>query len=662
MKKQKNYHKNNNISNFRKSKERSNISKTLQGVVRVNSRGVGYITNPNFKESIEIESYFLRFALNGDEVLYAIHPQIKGKSPQGEIVDVLKRNKTKFSGTVEESDSHYFLDPDDKNMYRDIIITNEPNIKEMVGKKVLVEIISWKDYKKNPVGKIVKVFGNKGEHEAEIQSIIFDKGFESSFSKEVENEAQKIKNQSKEDFSHEINKRKDLRQTTTFTIDPKDAKDFDDAISFKKIDSGYEIGIHIADVSHYVKENSLLDREAKERGFSIYLVDRTVPMLPEILSNDLCSLNPNEDKLAYSAILNINSKGHVSKVWFGRTVINSDKRFSYEEAQKILDNKSGNFYEELNILNNIAKELRDERFKKGAIDFDSDEVKFELDEKGSPIRIFRKTRLDTHKLIEEFMLLANRKVAEYASKESKSKKGVFVYRIHDLPNKEKIENLSLFLKAIGYNLPIDKNGVVSSRDLNLLFEKIENKPEESLIKTAAVRTMSKAEYSVLNKDHFGLAFKNYTHFTSPIRRYADLLVHRLLDRYLNNEKFKVDEFNKYKKLATEISEKEIRVTEAERESIRLKQVEYMSEHKGEVFDGVISGISEWGIYVEEVNTKSEGLIRLRDLEDDFYELDQKNYCLIGKKTKKKFQLGKKVKVKVKNVDIDRKFIDYVIEN
>jgi len=636
----------------------------LKAVIKVNSRGVGYIRKPDLKEDIEIENYFLKFALNGDEVLYIVHPKIKNKPLQGEVVDVLKRAKNRFAGTLEKSGNYYFLNPDDRKMYKDIIIPEEPSIKTIVGKKCLAEIVSWSDYKKNPEGKIVKVFGNKGDHEAEIQSIIYDKGFESSFGTAIEKEAKKVNEQAQENFNREISHRKDLRNILTFTIDPADAKDFDDAISFRQIPNSkfqiplYEVGIHIADVSYYVREGGLLDKEARERGFSIYLVDRTIPMLPEILSNNLCSLNPNEDKLDFSAIFQMNDRGQVLDQWFGKTIIRSQKRFSYEEAQKILDTKAGNSFKELDALNKIAKILKDERFERGAIDFDSDEVRFELDKTGYPVRIFRKERLETHKLIEEFMILANRRVAEFMSKPLKNQKSGFIYRIHDLPDKDKIKELSGFLRAVGYNLHIDQKGNVSSKDLNSLFKQIEGRAEESLIKTAAVRTMAKAVYSVQNSGHFGLALKYYTHFTSPIRRYADLLVHRVLDRQLNRKKFGTEDFVKYQKLASEMSEKEIKVTEAERESIKFKQVEYMKGQIGKTFEGIISGVSEWGIFVEELNTKSEGLIKLRDMTDDFYELDQKNYRLMGRKTKNKFQLGGKVKMKVKAADVERKLIDY----
>lgn len=652
--------------NRQNQKTKQKQAGAIEGTIKVNSRGVGYFKADGFKEDLEIEPYFLKNAFDGDSVLVIPHPKRSGKRQQGQVIKVVRRARDRFSGTVEKDGENYILNPDSRKMHRDILIQSDSEIKNSVGKKALVKITNWGDQKKNPEGKIIKIFGKKGEHEAEMQSIIFDKGFESSFPKEVEEDAGKIAEQAKRDFSEEVKKRRDLRELETFTIDPEDAKDFDDAISFRKLTANsqkltayYEVGIHIADVSYYVKEGSLLDQEAIKRGFSIYMVDRTVPMLPEILSNNLCSLNPNEDKLAFSAIFKMNENGQVFDRWFGKTIIRSKKRFSYRTAQDILDEKKGEFFKELDFFNQLAKKLRQERFKKGAIDFDTDEIKFELDKEGRPVKVFRKERLDTNKLIEELMLLANREVAEFVHRKVKNKQNGFIFRIHDLPNREKIKDLSIFLRALGYTLPFNEQNSVSSKDLNALFAKIEGRAEESLIKTAAVRAMAKAVYSVKNIGHFGLAFQYYTHFTSPIRRYPDLLVHRFLEKCLSGKETTAD-FNKYQKLALELSEKEIQVAEAERDSIKYKQVEFMLPNIGKVFDGIISGITEWGIYVEEKETKAEGMIKLRDIGDDFYELDEKQYALIGQKTKKKFQLGDKIKIKVKRVNLDAKQIDYEI--
>ncbi|MEK7095642.1 MAG: VacB/RNase II family 3'-5' exoribonuclease, partial [Patescibacteria group bacterium] len=463
------------------------------------------------------------------------------------------------------------------------------------------------------------------------------------------------------DIEAEIPKRKDFRETLTLTIDPFDAKDFDDAISFKDLNNGtYEIGVHIADVSHYVKEGTSLDKEALKRGCSIYLVDRTIPMLPEVLSNDVCSLNPNEDKLSFSAVFVINEKGHISDRWFGKSIINSSHRFTYENAQESLDTKSGSYYQELNILNKIAKILQKDKFSKGAIEFEQDEIKFKLDENGKPIGVYKKERLDTHKLVEEYMLLANREVAKfiYDSIQKKGKKDTgSIYRIHDLPDKERMSDLSTFVKALGYSLKT-KEGTVTAHEIKSLLRQIEGTPHETLISTAVIRSMQKAVYSTKNVGHFGLAFDYYTHFTSPIRRYPDLLVQRILQRHLHHEPFRDTEINQFQKVAEQSTAREIDAAGAERESKKLKQVEYMSDKVGQIFEGSISGVTEWGLYVEEKETRSEGMIKIRDLGNDFYEFNKKTYSIIGQKTKQKFTLGDSIKFKVVGADLDRKTLDY----
>ncbi|NQV88153.1 MAG: ribonuclease R [Parcubacteria group bacterium] len=642
-----------------KAKLATKKDKIVKGQISVNSLGVGYITAPDFDEDIEIDSNFLKTALHNDEVEVLIHKPVKGLRIQGEVIKIEKRAKSEFVGTLQKNDKMCFLVPDDKKMYVDIIIPSSECKDIEDGYKVLVKITGWENGKKNPEGKILKVIGKAGEHNTEMESIVFEKGFNTSFPSEVEEEAKKIAEEKKGLFEAEVALRKDFRDTLTFTIDPVDAKDFDDALSFKNLgENKYEIGIHIADVSHYVKEGSELDKEARKRALSVYLVDRTIPMLPEILSNDLCSLNPNENKMAFSAVFKINGEGHVSERWFGKTIINSNKRFSYEEAQKSLDDSKGLYHKELTTLNNIAKKLQAEKFKKGAIDFESDEVKFVLDPAGVPIKVIRKERLDTHKLVEEFMLLANREVAEFLYKALEKKGGLSIYRIHDAPDKEKIKNLSVFLRALGYELPISAKGV-TSRDIGSLLKKIEGKAEESLIKTAAIRSMAKAIYSTKNIGHFGLAFEYYTHFTSPIRRYPDLLVQRVLFKHIHGEKISSQEFAKYEKMAMDSSQREISASEAERASIKYKQVEYMAKHIGETFEGIISGVTEWGLYVEEAETKSEGMVRLRDMKDDFYMLDPKNYAIVGQKKKKKYSLGDKVRIKITGADLNKKTLDYV---
>ncbi|MDB5194692.1 MAG: rnr [Parcubacteria group bacterium] len=632
-------------------------TQNLEGIIRVTGKGVGYFPIPNTEEDYEISPDDINTALNGDHV--RVEPL--GRESYGRklarVTEVIERKKTDFVGTLEKAGAAYFLVPDDKRMYRDISIDPADTLGAKEGDKVQAHMTDWPDAKKSPRGKVIRLIGKKGEHNAEMKSLVYEAGFEIDFPADVEREA----NDWKKKFEEEdhTKDRRDMRTTTTFTIDPADAKDFDDAISFKKLDDGnFEIGVHIADVSHFVTPGSALDREAKSRGTSIYLVDRTIPMLPEILSNDLCSLNANEDKYAFSSVFIMNAEGHVSDRWFGRTLIESDKRFTYEEAQEILDKKEGTFFEELDTLNKIAYKLREEKFKNGAIEFETEEVRFELDERGKPIRVYKKTRKDTHKLVEDYMLLANREVAKVLSMATeKNQKAAGIYRIHDAPDRDRIVTLAAFVKALGFELK-NHEGETTAQDITKMLRSVEGSPVEALVKTAAIRSMSKAVYSTANIGHFGLAFEYYTHFTSPIRRYPDLLVHRLLFRYLTHGKIEQDEIAKYQRMADDSSEREIEAAEAERGSIKYKQVEYMQDHVGEEFDATISGVSEWGVYVEEVNTKAEGMVRLKDMTDDFYELDKKMYAVIGKKSGRKYQLGDKVRVKLTNADAERKVLDF----
>ncbi|MCC7004634.1 ribonuclease R [Candidatus Nomurabacteria bacterium] len=660
------------MKNQKKNRNHRNTKpvKKIVGILNVNSRGVGFVgaldkAKREKGKELMIEADFLNTALNGDIVEAEIlNKKVLGRQT-GKISKIVERKKVRFAGTIEKEDEQYFLVPDDFKMYRDILITDKKIAEKSLGHKAIIEIISWKNQKENPIGAIIKVLGKKGEHESEINSIVLEKGFDTEFPTEVEREAKILEEKYKKIPEEEVRKRKDLRGTTTFTIDPIDAKDYDDAISFKKLSSGdLEIGVHIADVSHYVREKTALDKEARKRAFSVYLVDRTIPMLPEALSNGLCSLNEAEEKLTFSAIFNISQAGEVRKSWFGKTVIKSNKRFSYEEAQLVINGeKNGPFREELVTLNKIAKILRAEKMAQGAIDFEQDEIKFVLDEKGVPIKIIKKQRLDTHKLVEEFMLLANKEVAKFIYKIDKNKKSKnegLLYRVHDYPDKEKIRNLSVFLKALGYILPIKKDGNISPKDINMILNEVAGKAEESLVKTAAVRSMSKAVYATKNIGHFGLAFEYYTHFTSPIRRYPDLLVHRILEKYLTGKNISQVELEYFEKCALSSTEREISAAEAERDSIKYKQVEYMSNMIGQEFDGVISGVTEWGIYVELTDTKSEGMVRLKDIGDDFYSLDEKNYRVIGQKTGKKYSLGDKVRIKVVKADIERKSLDYIL--
>ncbi len=622
-----------------------------------------------------IETPHLHTALNRDEVeVEVLKEKVKGRRT-GKVLRVITRAKMRFVGTIEESGTKLVLAPDDFRMYAKIVIPRPPK-EAQKGYKALAEIKEWKD-SGEPIGDIIKVLGKKGEHEVEMESIILERGFESAFPREVEAEAEKIAEEARALNQvqgspipdSEVRKRRDFRTTTLFTIDPANAKDFDDALSLREITNHkhqipkgtrlYEIGIHIADVSHYVREGTALDREARARGTSVYLVDRTIPMLPHALSNDLCSLNPDVDRLAFSALFEMDEKGHIHSRWFGKGVIHSQMRFTYETAQESIDN-GGVLAEELRTLNAIAKKLRAEKTKQGAIDFEQDEVAFELDATGHPIRVFKKKRLDTHKLIEEFMLLANREVAHHFSKTAVKAGGKlqFIYRTHDEPNREKLEQLGIFVRALGHDLSVQKDGSVSGKDLQALFNAIEGHASESLIKTAAIRSMAKAVYSTMNIGHFGLAFEYYTHFTSPIRRYPDLLVHRSLFSILEQHKVDPQKMAQLERMAADATKREISAAEAERESIKLKQVEYMEKRMGKEFAGIISGVTEWGIYVEEKDTRSEGMVKLRDLSGDYFVLEEKTYSVVGERTKKRFSLGDKVRFKVVGADVERKTLDY----
>ena len=666
----------------------------IVGTIITTRKGMGFIADPlNPDKDILVEEGFLNTALNGDTV--EVGGFDMGRDKKGEkiktakVQKIIARAKENFVGTVDTEQGMYFLIPDDKKLYTDIVISNDDAKKNNIEKdqKVLVKINfdAWKDPKRNPQGAVVRVLGKKGVNDVEMESIVLEKGFESTFPRPVEEEAEEIERVEKIITAEEIAKRRDMRQTMTFTIDPFDAKDFDDAISFKVLSpvdgkKRYEIGVHIADVSHYVREGSALDKEAVKRGCSIYLVDRTIPMLPEVLSNDVCSLNPHEDKLTFSAIFVMDDNAQVIERWFGRTVMNSTHRFTYETAQAAIDGdassvvthssgtqpvalaESGMKYrEELSTMNRLAKILQKEKFAAGAIEFETEEIKFKLDEQGKPIGVYKKVRLDTHKLVEEYMLLANREVAKFIF-DSIKKKGHrdtgAIYRIHDMPDKEKIADLATFVKALGYDLRV-KDGTVTARDLNKLLEQVEGTPHESLIRTAAVRSMQKAVYSTKNIGHFGLAFDFYTHFTSPIRRYPDLLVHRVLAKHLNQEPFGDRDIVTFQHIAETSTKREIDASDAERSSKKLKQVEYMSSRVGQTFEGTISGVSEWGVYVEENESRSEGMIKLRDLGNDFYSFNQKSYSIIGERSKQAFTLGDPITFKVVGADLDKKILDYV---
>lgn len=625
----------------------------LQGIVDHVSSRFAYI-KVGTDNDIYVKSADLGSAVDGDTVLVSVFRSKHGEHPEGRVTEVVKRNRNRFVGKIEVSKNFAFVVADARKIHQDFFVYPE-NINGAVnGDKVIVEVVNWAEAEKKPEAKVVEILGKAGENEAEIHSIMAEFDLPFRFPEGIEKEAEKI---DEGITKEEIKNRRDFRDITTFTIDPLDAKDFDDALSFRKLENGnYEIGVHIADVTHYVRMNSALDKEAYDRATSVYLVDRTIPMLPEKLSNGLCSLRPNEDKLTFAAVFEMTASGKVVDEWFGRTIIHSDKRFTYEEAQEVLESGLGAFAEELTILNDLAKKLRKERFSKGAVNFETTEVKFKLDEKGRPLAVIPKIRKDAHKLIEEFMLLANKYVATFVYNYKKGKeKNTFVYRIHDFPDPDKVKDFAVFAKQFGHRMNVEEESI--SRSLNKLMESIEGKPEQNVLEQLAIRTMAKAKYSTDVKGHFGLAFTHYTHFTSPIRRYPDMMVHRLLQHYLDDGK-QINR-NEYEERCIHSSEREKRAADAERASIKYKQVEFMTYAENKVYEGLISGVTEWGIYVEIIETKCEGMIRMSDMNDDFYEFDEKRYRIIGRRTKKVFTLGDKVTVRVKKTDIDRRLIDLV---
>ncbi len=623
----------------------------ITGTVDLTRFGYGFITSEDMEEDVFVSARNLRTALHGDTVKVLMYARRKGNRPEGEVVEIITRARTAFVGTVELTPQFAFLIPDNKNMPFDLFIPLSKLGGARQGQKALARIVEWDQRSRNPVGEITEVLGFPGENDTEMHAILAEFGLPIHFPEEVDKAAEKI---SSEITDEDISLRRDFRNTPTFTIDPDDAKDFDDALSFRRLENGnMEVGVHIADVTHYVKPGSVIDKEAQERATSVYLVDRTVPMLPEHLSNNICSLNPYEEKLTYSAVFELDSKAFVINEWFGKTIIKSDKRFTYAEAQKVIDTGEGDMKEQVLALHNLAQKLREKRFSSGSFAFERLEVKFNLAADGTPIGINFREFGSSNQLIEEFMLLANKRVAEYVGKKLKGK--TFVYRIHDKPNTEKLNSFSYFIKRFGYSLDLENEKGLPAA-MNKLMNDVAGKKEQNIVETLALRSMAKAIYSTDNIGHYGLAFSHYTHFTSPIRRYPDMMVHRLLSRYLEGQPPR--DGDKYEKLCDHSSRRERMATDAERASIKYKQVEFMSDKIGSVFEGVISGITEWGIYVELIENQCEGMVAIRDLLDDFFEYDEENYCIRGRRTGKVYMLGDKVMVEVVKADLQKKQLDY----
>ena len=646
------------ITEVDKNKFRLNDhGKELTGTFQRKSNGKNSFIPDEGGDPIFIAERNSAHAMNNDKVKIVFYAKRKNHDAEGEVVEILERANDTFVGTLEVANSYAFLVTENRTLANDIFIPKEKLKGGKTGDKAVVKIVEWPDKAKNPIGQVIDILGKAGDNTTEMHAILAEFGLPYVYPEAVEKAADKIPAEISEE---EIARREDFRKVTTFTIDPKDAKDFDDALSIRSIKEGlWEVGVHIADVTHYVQEGSIIDKEAEKRATSVYLVDRTIPMLPERLCNFICSLRPNEEKLSYSVIFDITEKGEVKNSRIVHTVINSDRRFTYEEAQQIIETKEGDFKEEVLMLDKIAKVLRDKRFSSGAINFDRYEVKFEIDDKGKPVSVYFKESKDANKLVEEFMLLANKTVAEEIGKVPRNKKAkVFPYRIHDLPDPEKLDNLAQFIARFGYKLRTSGTKSDVSKSINHLLDDIQGKKEENLIETVSIRAMQKARYSTHNIGHYGLAFEYYTHFTSPIRRFPDMMVHRLLTKYAEGGRSVLE--SKYEDLCEHSSNMEQIAANAERASIKYKQVEFMSERLGQIFDGVISGVTEWGLYVELNENKCEGMIPMRDLDDDYYEFDEKNYCLRGRRKNRMYSLGDAITVKVARANLEKKQLDFAL--
>ena len=640
--------------NMESPKYEKEVKTAITGTVDMKQTGKAYVIPDDKSEDVFVAATNTNHALHGDKVKVFIFPRRRGHKLEGEIAEIIRRNKKQFVGTIETSKNFAFLRPDNATMPVDIFIPNTKLNGAKNGQKVVVVITEWPDQSANPFGEVKEVLGKPGDNRVEMQSILAEIDFPLSFSPKAEKEAAAFPDEIPE---AEISTRRDFRQVLTITIDPADAKDFDDAISLKPVGKDrWEIGVHIADVSYYVRPGTAIDEEAVERGTSVYMVGRTIPMLPERLSNGLCSLKQGVDRLCFSAVFEMDASGKIYSEWFGKTVINSNRRFAYEEVQEIIESGKGEYSEEIAVFNKIALKLREDRFKKGSFNFETQEVRFKLDELGRPLDIYLREMKDANKLIEDFMLLANRKVAEFIGKKKENQTvKTFVYRVHDTPNEEKLENFSLFVERLGYKMKTSSKKSLAD-SFNKLFSDIKGTGTETMIETIAIRTMSKAYYSTNNIGHYGLAFQFYSHFTSPIRRYPDLMVHRLLFGYMNNGPSVSKEV--YEPMCEHASEMERRAVDAERMSVKYKQAEFMLDKIGQQFDALISGVSKWGIFAEIIGTKCEGMIRLRDLEDDYYYLDEENYQIIGQRHGYRFKLGDKLKIRVRRIDLARKQMDY----